>query len=1220
MTLNLLRVKILFYLLLFTTTLYTQGVENDAIKPLYNSLLWEITGMGMDQPSYLYGTMHVSQKLAFHLGEPFFEAIESCDMVALELNPETWMKDLAKTDLHQEAYSENSFYNNFYEDAFKFPVPKNRDIAYHIAAEDNLINGLLYRSSSYAVDFEEETYLDLYIFQTGKRMGKEIFSLENYTEVMDFSRKAMKPNVDDEEINYRKFNDLFKDISPQEVLQDSYRKGDLNLVDSISKLMNPSKNFHKYMIVERNKGMAVNMDSIMQAGTSLFTGVGAAHLPGDYGVINLLRKEGYTIRPIEKGVGGKSKIYQDKYDDVVVPFKYETQSLAEGMYTLDVPGTLYTMPSMGNFITYLHPNMPNGAYYWVKRIKSHDLLMGRNLDFTMGRIDSMLYENIPGEIISKKKIEEQGYKGYDIVNKTRQGDMQRYHIYATPLEILIFKMGGTKKFAIDHGEQFFSSIAINIPKDLAEFEVVSPEEGGFSVDMPMYNLMFRLRNGMSSGGPGLEYQGMDDKGDFYLLRKTVMNDPVYIEEDKFELKQFVKSIAKDALLDRSMTQLTTFNGYPSVNATYDVLGNNKDLHVKIVIKGNEYFYLAKLSSSKYEAANSFFETLKFTDVQYQNDFEELVDSTLGFKTETVKISEASKLLRKTQQMYFQSVDADEDDFSFLLKNRKITSSNTGEEVSVTLKRFNAFQHDDNIDSIWNREMHDMGVNSSMVIHNVKKYKEDSLFVLDLLLVDTGSTRGIKVKKILSNRRLYTLRASIDTLSVSGKFIESTYSNFKLLPDSICQLSLFESKNDLFFEYLESGDSLKTARSFEFINLIRLESKDESRLLALINNFDIEYHGMAERAELIKLLRDLKTKSSINFLENEYLINEDTVTYQLACLSALSSMGTQDSRKVLMELMVNNPTIPSENSDMNAIYTPLFDSLEISKVLFPEFMELSSFPEYKKNNLNLLSSLIQGNHIKPRVMKKYKRRLINEGLIELKRQFASEEGWKEKSNSNWNTRNKMTRLNFDLLDYAIILSPWYDKEDKVKKFYNDTQRMKNKKTLTRLVCLMELRGVPVKESTWESLASEADSRSFLFKNMRKYGVEHEFDQNYFKQDKLSFSQLVSQYKFEDAENDIEFVEKVLIESKEDPGYYYFYKAKRKGYYEDEFKWAIYYNGPQPSDETLVNSEPKVNAKSENIKPSEDYQDLLEEIKLKLEMKGRKRFSRDGYSDEHDGLGF
>jgi uncharacterized protein YbaP (TraB family) len=56
----------------------------------YPSLLWKIEGNGLKKTSYLYGTMHVSSKIAFNLGDEFFEALASTDAVALEYNPEYW--------------------------------------------------------------------------------------------------------------------------------------------------------------------------------------------------------------------------------------------------------------------------------------------------------------------------------------------------------------------------------------------------------------------------------------------------------------------------------------------------------------------------------------------------------------------------------------------------------------------------------------------------------------------------------------------------------------------------------------------------------------------------------------------------------------------------------------------------------------------------------------------------------------------------------------------------------------------------------------------------------------------------------------------------------------------------------------------------------------------------------------------------------------------------
>src|SRR5207244_7814545 len=70
----------------------------------YPSLLWEITGNGLSKPSYLFGTMHVSSKMAFHLSDSCYLGINNADMVALETDPGSWQEDLSKYDLEGLAY------------------------------------------------------------------------------------------------------------------------------------------------------------------------------------------------------------------------------------------------------------------------------------------------------------------------------------------------------------------------------------------------------------------------------------------------------------------------------------------------------------------------------------------------------------------------------------------------------------------------------------------------------------------------------------------------------------------------------------------------------------------------------------------------------------------------------------------------------------------------------------------------------------------------------------------------------------------------------------------------------------------------------------------------------------------------------------------------------------------------------------------------------------
>jgi len=175
-------------------------------------------------------------------------------------------------------------------------------------------------------------------------------------------------------------------------------------------------------------------------------------------------------------------------------------------------------------------------------------------------------------------------------------------------------------------------------------------------------------------------------------------------------------------------------------------------------------------------------------------------------------------------------------------------------------------------------------------------------------------------------------------------------------------------------------------------------------------------------------------------------------------------------------------------------------------------------------------------------------------------------------------------------------------------------------LTQLVCVMISSNIPVSDAFITTLSSDPKSSAFLLDNLRDFGLEDSFDAKYLDPDHMSRSLLISQYDFENDSTDIEFLGKHLIQSKDDPGYYYFYKAKKKGYYDDEVKWAIYYNGPQPEDGSTVYSKGKITEKSENIKPDEDIEKMLKEIRLKLEMNGRKRYGSQYEGGYYDDLGF
>ena len=55
--------------------------------------------------------------------------------------------------------------------------------------------------------------------------------------------------------------------------------------------------FQQHLVVDRNHRMAERMRQYLQQGQA-FIAVGALHLPGEEGLLNLLEQQGYTVRRV----------------------------------------------------------------------------------------------------------------------------------------------------------------------------------------------------------------------------------------------------------------------------------------------------------------------------------------------------------------------------------------------------------------------------------------------------------------------------------------------------------------------------------------------------------------------------------------------------------------------------------------------------------------------------------------------------------------------------------------------------------------------------------------------------------------------------------------------------------------------------------------------------------------------------------------------------------
>jgi uncharacterized protein YbaP (TraB family) len=79
---------------------------------------------------------------------------------------------------------------------------------------------------------------------------------------------------------------------------DAYKKHDLNTLAGLMEESPDMKGYENLLLANRNRNWIPVMESAMNQSPCFFA-VGAGHLPGQEGVISLLRKAGYTVRPVE---------------------------------------------------------------------------------------------------------------------------------------------------------------------------------------------------------------------------------------------------------------------------------------------------------------------------------------------------------------------------------------------------------------------------------------------------------------------------------------------------------------------------------------------------------------------------------------------------------------------------------------------------------------------------------------------------------------------------------------------------------------------------------------------------------------------------------------------------------------------------------------------------------------------------------------------------------
>jgi len=283
----------LFFVFLFTNTIQAQTTDK-----AQNSLLWRISGNGLEKPSYIFGTIHLIPKDDYFFTDIMKEKFDSCENLVLEIDinlslaeqlnaAKQMMFPDGKTLKDYMTENEFSSFKTYLSDSLgiKESTFKQMQRIKPLLSSGLILNDLIGKSKTYEQEFNK----------MAKKNKMEVSGLETLQFQMDLINKVsiedqVKMLLEDD-LSTNPLDEYYKMLS-------FYKTQNLDslkvLIDSDDSMAELGDKFLK----NRNTDWISKIEKLISKNSS-FIAVGAGHLAGNEGVLNLLREKGYIIEPVK---------------------------------------------------------------------------------------------------------------------------------------------------------------------------------------------------------------------------------------------------------------------------------------------------------------------------------------------------------------------------------------------------------------------------------------------------------------------------------------------------------------------------------------------------------------------------------------------------------------------------------------------------------------------------------------------------------------------------------------------------------------------------------------------------------------------------------------------------------------------------------------------------------------------------------------------------------
>jgi uncharacterized protein YbaP (TraB family) len=1167
-----------FYSLLFTFafTFFTFGQDK------YPSLLWKIEGNGLSKPSYLYGTMHVSSKIAFNLSDEFFEALTSADAIALETNPEFWLsyyRDSGLVEVAEYFVNSDRFYGDYgiYDRIIASQEADLNLIQQFFRSQEPMLNQLLYRFNYGQENYEETTYLDMFIFQSAKKSGKPIYSLEDFIEAQLLVERSSIPDEDDDDDDFNLFGYNFGN---QMDLETAYLERNLDLIDSLI-TKNFSKNYRKYLLTIRNENMVNALDSLMPK-QSVFSGVGAAHLPGDEGMIQMLRDRGYTVTPSDFKRSNKAKKTFKKLKTSAVDLPTSKFSSTDGRISLEAPGRFYRDESyfgMSADEVSFSPDYANGAYFNYERLKKRFFDKNAIKVKSLNYIDSVLYLITPGNIQKNKNIKVSGYDAVDVLTELPRGNYMRLVCVDTPQELIIFKAGGNKSFIKSKNvKKYFKSISIK-PASIRKML----DKANLKIDLPE-NTTITVNDNSTFDIVGYE------NGKYFTAKSEHLTDFSELEQDLFEMNYIIDEFAKSRdfnVLDKDTITPTNLIGKIKDDKEGVFFVNIQNVH-------NNYYLLT--SNAEEEKAKKYFGSFSLQKVKENLDLLKEVNDTIGGykvisydrKKVSQELMESYRSLVNDFEKAHKRKDSLNYDYSGERTTRTFRNPNSGEAIRVTVERKNIYLNMRDIIEDIKEDLHyeyDNDVFRSYQYQIISEKEDDDLYQAEFIQTKNGTSRVIKNKTFVKGNRVLTISAAYDTLIGKTVFVDTFFSSFEpfLLPRDTVDFSIPRCVD--WIEDAQSEDYQLSEQAKKSVSVVKMDSICKEDFEQLLLNDTLEIAKENPSSLTFKVNDEWSDEEKLELFSNYYIQNKLHPNRSKTALKAIGNIKTKESTAMFMRLLIENPPIIKNDYEFYRLFKVFDDSMALIVPHLSDFQEFGmEYDEYLPTVIYYLDrGIFENEFTTDQINKNFEDFLVKRVNRNLRRMAYNEKG----SGSDYNkTRD-------EVLESFSIFHSYPDARKRFGDLIEKSDTITDKKYRAHILAKRINRGNSYELSEIDSIVSDTSYLFSFFQWIDKDSLRTElYTKANIDTSLFYLSYLKQNAGHRSSDDEVEFLQKEYAETFGEEGMVYIYTAKRK-YGGLELKAVYFIDEDEPVQLKGIKTKSMSYSKDDDVE--EKVEELLEQIR-------------------------